>query len=179
YHGKPRNGFQHRHGGDVESVARGGLKGPDAAFAENDFRVAAGGYDLGGLHQFVEARGHSAFQQDGTAAAAERLQQRIVFHAARSDLHDVGVLGDDVDIALAHHFRDDGEAGLFPGFGKELEAFHTEALKRIWGGARFVSASAKHARSGSGNELGGLQDLLLRFDRARPRHDDKAAVSDR
>jgi len=52
-------------------------------------------------------------------------------------------------------------------------------LKRIRGGARLVSSSAKHACSRCGNGFGGFQELPLGFDSARPSHYDKAAAANR
>ena len=54
------------------------------------------------------------FSSTGRPQRAERFQQREVLHVARADLHAVGVFGDQVDVAIAHHFGDDGETGGFP-----------------------------------------------------------------
>ena len=62
---------------------------------------------------------------------AESFEQRVVLHAARAYLHDVGILGDEVDIFFAHHFSDDGEASEFARLAQNLEAFHSQALKRV------------------------------------------------
>ena len=52
HHGQVREAVQHRHRREVERVARGRLKGADAALAEDDVGVAAG-HDVFGAHRAV------------------------------------------------------------------------------------------------------------------------------
>ena len=52
------------------------------------------------------------FSRTGRPHLPSVFQQREVLHVARADLQDVGVLGDQIDVAVAHHFGDDAEAGL-------------------------------------------------------------------
>ena len=66
--------------------------------------------------QFLDGGAEAAFEQNGTAAFAKRFEQREVLHVARADLHDVGIVGHQFDVAIAHHFGDDGEAGGLLGF---------------------------------------------------------------
>src|ERR1035438_9220223 len=65
-----------------------------------------------------------------------------------------------------------------PGFTKKLESFYPETLKRIRRRARLIGSPAKYACSRRGNGFGGLQELPLGFDSARPRHYDKVSAAD-
>jgi hypothetical protein len=61
-------------------------------------------------------------QQDGTFTPIQRLKQRVILHAPRSDLHKVDVLGNQLDIFFAHHFGDDGQTSGFSRLAQKLEA---------------------------------------------------------
>ena len=118
-HGKVRHGLQHRHGSDVQRVARCGFEGANAALAEDDLLIACHRNDLCGTQKFFERRGHATLQQNGPPALSERFEQGVVLHAARAHLHDVGIFRDQFDIFLAHHFGDDRESGRFAGLAAE------------------------------------------------------------
>ena len=114
--------------GDVAGVARGGFEGADAALAENHVGIAVRDDVFGGHEQFFDGGAEAALQQHGPAAFAERFQEHEVLHVARADLHDVGVLRDEIDVAIAHDFGDDAEAGRGFRFLQELQAFFFHAL---------------------------------------------------
>src|SRR5579871_57119 len=59
---------------DVAGVAGGGLKGADAALAEDHVRVAMRHDILRGHEQFLDGGTHAAFEQHRPAAASQRLQ---------------------------------------------------------------------------------------------------------
>ena len=89
-----------------------------------------------------------------------------------------GILGDQVNVFLAHHLGDDCEAGFFSRLAEQLQAFHSEALEGIWRGTRFVRASAQHARARGSHGFGSSQQLLFRLHGARPGHHDEIAATD-
>ena len=164
-------------GGDVASVAGDGFEGADAALAEDDVRVAVRDHVLGRHEKLLDGGAHAALQQHGAAAFAERLEQREVLHVARADLQNVGVLGDQVDVAVAHDFGDDAESGGFAGLVEQLEAFDFEALEIVGRSARFEGSSAKEFRAGAGHDFCRFQNLALAFDRAGTGHDHEFAAA--
>ena len=105
-------------------------------------------------------------------------KQREVLHVTRADLQDVGILGHQVDIAIAHHFRDDSESGFALCLGKQLQAFGFQALKIVRRRSRLERTAAQHLRAGFRDALRRLHDLLFRFDRARSGHHDELVAAD-
>jgi len=99
-------------------------------------------------------------------------------HVARADLHYVGVLRDQVDVAIAHDFGDDTETSRDFCFLQKLEAVFLHALEIVGRSARLECAAAEHFCTGFGDTFGGLHDLLFRFDGARTGHDDEFVASD-
>ena len=164
--------------GNVAGVARGGLEGADAAFAEDDVGIAVSGDVLGGHEQFLDGAAEATLEKNGAAAFAEGFEEHEVLHIARADLHHVGVLGDEVNVAVSHHLGDDGEAGGFLGFLEELETFLFESLKIVGRGARLEGAAAEEFRARFGHRIGGAHDLFLAFDRTRAGNDDKFVAAD-
>src|SRR6266511_1758887 len=55
----------------------------------------------------LDRRRHAALEEDGLAGVADTLQQREILHVAGTDLEDVGVLGDEIDLVGLHDFGDD------------------------------------------------------------------------
>jgi hypothetical protein len=86
----------------------------------------------------------------------------------RADLHDVGVLVDDVGVRGVQQLGDDGQAGLGPRLGQDLQAGDAQALERERRGAGLERAAAQHRRAGGLDRVGDLQRLLAGLDRARP-----------
>ena len=103
-----------------------------------------------------------------------------VLHVARADLQDVGILGHQLDIAVAHHFGDDAEAGGAPGFIQQLEAFQLQALEIVGRSARLERAAAQKLGAVLAPPASAdLQDLLLAFHRAGAGHHDELIAADR
>ena len=86
-----RKFFDDRNGGDVECVARVGLKGADAALAENHVVIAAGQDVFGAEEKFFDRGGQAALEKDGFADFAEGAEEKVVLHIARADLENVDV----------------------------------------------------------------------------------------
>ncbi len=152
--------------GEGEGVAAVGFKGADAAFAEDDVGVALGHDVLGGEHEFFEGGGEAAFEEDGFAGIANGPEEVVVLHVAGSDLEDVGVLTDEVDLVDGHDFGDDGEAGLGAGFGEDFEAFLAHALEGVGGGAGFEGSAAESGGTGGFDGVGASEELVMGFDGA-------------
>ena len=118
--GKMREFVERGDGGDVAGVARFGFEGANAAFAENYVGIAVGDDVFGGHQEFFDGAAEAALEKHGLAAFAERFEQHEVLHVARADLHHVGVLRDEIDVAIAHDFGHDAEAGRGFRFLQEL-----------------------------------------------------------
>ena len=177
-HRQVRQLVQHRYRRDVAGVARGGFEGADAALAQNHVGVAVRHDVLRRHQQFLDRGAHAALQQHRPAAAAQRFQQREILHIARADLHEVGVLGHQLHVAIAHHFGDDAETGALLGLAQQLQPFQFHALEIVRRGARLERAAAQNPRAGRGHALGRLHDLLLALHRARPGHHDELVAAD-
>ena len=95
-HRQVRVELQPRDRAEVEREARGGLERADAALAEHDRLVALLEDVVGRLQQLLDRSTQAALEQDRPAEPARDLEQRVVLHVPRPDLHDVGVLGDDL-----------------------------------------------------------------------------------
>ena len=80
---------------------------------------------------------------------ADLLEQGEVLHVAGADLEDVGVLGDQLDVARVHDLGDDGQArGLARASASSLQPLLPEPLERVRGGARLERAAAQDRRAG-------------------------------
>ena len=110
-HREMRLALEHRNRRDVERVARRRLVGANPALAQHDVVIPVRHDVLGRHQQFFNRRRQAALEQHGSPHATELGEQREVLHVARADLQHVGVLGDQVDLARVHHFRDDRQAG--------------------------------------------------------------------
>ncbi len=100
--------LEHRHRRDIEGIAGGGLEGPDSPFTEDHPAVPLGQNVLGAHQKLLDGGGHPALEQHRFVELAEHLEQGEVLDVARTDLHDVGVAGDQFDIARVDHLGDDG-----------------------------------------------------------------------
>ena len=154
----------------IQGIAGVGLEGSDSAFAEQDIRISVRKDVFCSEQPFFDAFAHSPLEQDRLAAARCLDEKLKVLTVPRSDLQNVGDLGDMLDVALAEHFGDDLESGLLPSEGEEAQAFLPETLKFIRRGARLVGASAEDG--GPGLLYGGRRGkkLLFAFDRAGSGH---------
>src|ERR1700675_2384521 len=99
---------QYRDGGNVTGVASGGLKSADTAFAENYIGIAVRDDVFGGHQEFLDRAAQAALQEHRAPAFTESLEQNKILHVARAYLHHVSVLSNQIDVAITHHFGDDG-----------------------------------------------------------------------
>ena len=87
-----------------------GLKGADAALAEDNVLVALGHDVLGAHHKLFQRVGQAAFEQHGLFLAAHGLEQLKVLHVAGTHLDEVHVL-EQGQVLGVHDLGDDGGAG--------------------------------------------------------------------
>ena len=88
-----------------------------------------------------------ALEQHRLAELAGDLEQRVVLHVARADLHDVGVLGDRVGVRGVEQLGDDRQPGLRARLGEDLQRRGAQALERERRRARLERAAAQHRRA--------------------------------
>ena len=177
-HRQVRELLQHRHRGEVEREAVGGLEGADPALAQQHVRVALLEHVLGRHQQLLERRGQPALDQHRLAGAADLGQQRVVLHVAGADLDDVGDLDHGLEVARVHQLGDDRQAGLRLGLLEQPQALLAEALERVRRGARLVGAAAEQRGAGGRHGAGGGERLVARLDRARPGDEREVLTAD-
>ena len=158
-------------GAEVERVARVGLEGADAALAEQDVGVAVGQDVLGGEEPFLDLHAHAALEQDGLAAAGRLGDEGEILRVARADLQDVGVGGDEFDVALGEDFGDDAEVVFLRRLGEQAQALLGQALEFVGRGAGLVGAAAQEGRALRLDRLGRGHELLFALDRAGAGHE--------
>ena len=160
--------MQHRNSRQIERISGVIVKRADAALAENDIAIAAG-HDIFRAHQqLLERVGKAALEKDRLFDRAHLLQKIIILHVARADLNDVDVLKQR-QVLDVHQLRHDGQSRLLLGDLKQADALAMQPLEVIRGRARLERAPAQQLRARSLDSLRNVYDLLLRFDRARPR----------
>ena len=164
--------------GDVHGVAGEGFEGANAAFAEDDFEVAAGHDVFGRKQHFFNGGGDAALQQDGLVDAAQILQQVEVLHVARADLEDVHVLEHERNLRRIHHFADDDEAVFIGGGAHDLQALFAHALEAIGRAAGLEGTAPEHLATGVRDDGRGALNLILVFDAARSAHGDDFVAAD-
>ena len=135
--------MQHRHGRQVEGVAGVGLKGADAALAEDDLLVAAG-HDVFGAHQqLLDGVGTGrALSRMGLFGLAQLLEQLEVLHVARADLDDVHVL-EQRQVVDVHDLGNDRQTGAALGLQQQLYTLVMQALESVGRSARLERAAAQ------------------------------------
>jgi hypothetical protein len=176
--GKVREFVEYGNSGNVTGVARGGLEGADAAFAEDHFGVAMRGDVFGAHEQLFDAAAQPTLQQNRAATFAERFQEHEVLHIASADLHDVRVVGDEVDVAVTHDFGDDRKARGFFGFLQQFQTFFFQSLKIVWRSARLKGPAAEKFGAGFGHRFRGTHDLLFALHGTRAGNHDKLVAAD-
>src|SRR3990172_32752 len=170
--------LDHRYCVHVEGEAGGRLVGADAALAEDDVGVAVGEDVRGGEQPLLDRRPHAALEEHGLVRLADLVQEGEVLHVAAANLEDVGVAGDEVDVAGVHHLGDDGQAGLGAGFGEDLEALFAVTTEGVGATAGLEGAAAQDMGAGGLHRPRRLHDVLLRVHRTGTRHHHQAAVAD-
>ncbi len=93
------------------------------------------------------------FKQHRFADLAEFAQQVVVLHVARADLQDIGVLSEQRDLRLVHHFADHQQAAPVRRFAHHFQALFAQALKTVGRTARLERAAADHLRAAIGNDI--------------------------
>ena len=169
--------FDDWNGRDVQCVAGSGLKGADAALAQDNLFVAAG-HDVFCAHQqLFDGVGKSALEQDGLVYFAQLLEQLKVLHIACADLNDVHLFKQR-QMVDAHDFGDNGQTGCFFGFQQVIQPFLAQSLEGVWGGARLECAATQQSCAGSLDRIGYRNHLLTTFHRAGTGDDLKMSAAD-
>ncbi len=149
------------------------LEGADAAFAEDHVWVAGGEDVLGGLEVFIDRHRHAALEQHRLSRPGDGLEQREVLHAARSDLHQIGELGDARRVLGRHHLGDDAHAVRVGRGAHPMERGVAVAVEGIRGGARLERAASQEGDAARAQAVRDFPHLALGLDRAGTRHDDR------
>ena len=169
--------MKHDHAGEVEGVAHTGLKGADAALAENDVLVALGHDVLGAHDELLEGVGETALEQDRFFLTAYSLEQFEVLHIAGAHLDEVYVL-EERQMFGVHDLGDDGRAGGTAGQLEQVETLAAHPLKGVGGSAGLERTAAQQGSTGCLDALGAVGDLLLALDAAGAGDDGEAAAAD-
>ena len=154
------------HGVEVKGVARAGLKGADAALAEDHVVIALAHDVFGGHEELIDGSGESALEKHRRAGAADLFEQGEVLRIARADLHHVDLaVAERLNVARVHDLSHDGKACLGPRLAEEVESALAHALVGVGRGAGLVGAAAEH-RGTRRLDAPGDADEVLALNRA-------------
>jgi hypothetical protein len=78
-----------------------------------------------------------------TPAPSQSFQQRKILHVARAHLENVGVLGNQVYIAIAHHLGNDPETGSLLRSLQQLQTVGFHSLEVVGRGSRLECSAAQ------------------------------------
>ncbi len=127
---------------EVQGVAHTGLKGADAALAEDNVLVALGHDVLGAHHELFQRVGQAALEQHRLFLAADGLEQLKVLHIAGTHLDEVYVL-EQGQVLGVHDLGDDGEAGGAAGQLEQVQTLAAHSLEGVGRGAGLERAAAQ------------------------------------
>ena len=168
---------QHDHTGKVQRVAHTGLKGADAALAQDDVLVALSHDVLGAHHELFQRVSKAALEQHRLFLASDSLEQLKILHIAGTYLNQVYVFKQGQVLGV-HDLGHDGRTG---GAARQLEQVQTLAAHTLKGVGRGTGLERTAAQQGSACRLyplGAVGDLLLALNAARPGDDCKVATAD-
>ena len=168
---------QHRHGGQIQGIAGGGLKSADAPLTQDDLLVALAHNVFCAHQQFLQSVGQSTLEEDGLFGFAQFLQQVKVLHIPGAYLNDVHI-GEQIQGGDVHNLGDDGKSCGFLGLQKKFDAFSLHALEGIGGGAGFESAAPEDIGAGLFDCLRHFNDLLFGFHGAGAGNHGKVTAAD-
>ena len=168
---------QHHHTGKVEGVAHAGLKGADAALAEDDVLVALSHDVLGAHHELFQRIGKAALEQHRLLLTADGLEQLKVLHVAGTHLNEVYIL-EQGQVLGVHDLGHDGSTGGAACQLEQVEALAAHPLEGVGRGAGLERAAAQQGSTGGLHALGTVGDLFLALDAAGARNDREIAAAD-
>ena len=168
---------QHHHTGKVEGVAHAGLKGADAALAEDDILVALSHDVLGAHHELFQRIGKAALEQHRLLLTADGLEQLKVLHVAGTHLNEVYIL-EQGQVLGVHDLGHDGSTGGAACQLEQVEALAAHTLKGVRRGAGLECAAAQQGSTRSLHALCAVGDLLLALDAAGACNDRKVSAAD-
>src|SRR5581483_10923915 len=148
-------------------------KSSDTALTQNNIWISVCDYVLGRHQQFLDRTAQAALQHHRPIRFTERLQQREVLHVPRADLQNVRIFGNHFNIAVAHYFSDDADAGFLLRFREQTKTLGLHTLKIVRRGSRLKSAAAQKLRTMAQDETRGFENLRFTFHRTRAGHHDE------
>src|SRR5207248_1294639 len=114
---------------DIERVAGVGLKGANAALAEDHVVVAARHDVFGREQQLFQGRRDAALQQHRLAYLTEFTKQIEILHVARSHLQNVNIRQHERDLRNRHDLADHQQLVLVSALAQQRERLLAETLK--------------------------------------------------
>jgi hypothetical protein len=109
-----------------------------------DYPGIASAHDvLGCSEELLESGAHPALEEHGPRLLSGRLEQSKILHIARSDLKNIGVAGDQLDILWSHNLGHDWQPGLTPGLRQQFQPLSAEPLEAIGGGPGLKCATSQ------------------------------------
>ena len=171
--------FQHRHSGNIQSIAHAVFKGADAALAQHHVGVSGGHDVLGAHHQFLQRGAEAALEQHRNVGASHRLEQLKILHVAGADLDHVHLFPHKQrNVDAVHQLGDNGLSGDRPGFGQQLQPFRPQSLEGVGAGAGLEGAAAQNRGTRLLDPFCHLGDLGLALHAAGTRHHRKMPAAD-
>ena len=159
--------FNQRHSGNIQIVADHLLKRPNAAFTEDDVRVAARQHIFSAHQPLLDRRRKTALEQNRLIDLAQRFEQPEILHVARTNLNHIDV-GKVVDLRFAHDLRDNRQTRFPLRFQQKPESFVLKSLEGIRRCARFKRAAAQAGCAALFHIFGDGNQLLPAFHRTGP-----------
>ena len=92
------------------------------------------------------------------------LRRGEVLHITGTNLQQVGVLSNQIQVFRRENFGHYGQAGFLTGLCQEFEALGFKPLEAVGGGSRFEGPSSKHIGTCLSNQVCSADDLLLTLD---------------
>ena len=159
------------------SVVRG-IESAAPPLAKHHSLIACVEHVLGREEPLVDRRCGSTVDDNRPVRCPNRTEEHEILHVVWTDLDDVDVFGDDIDVVGFEHLRAHRKARLSPGVFEHPQRFTSEASVGIRGRPGEERPGAEYRPAVLGNEPGGGQDLLLTLDRHRPSNDGIGAVAE-
>src|SRR6266566_4963321 len=165
-----RQFIQCRNRRDVASVARHRFERSNSPLTKQYFGIPVRRDVFRGHQQLFHRAAQSALQKHRSSAFSQRLQQHEILHVSRAHLHHIRVFRHQINVAVAHHFRDDRQPRRLLGLLQQFQSFFFHSLKIVRRSSRLERAAAQHFRARFRYALRRLHDLLFRLHRARAGH---------
>ena len=144
-------------GGQRQSESSVTLEGADTPFAKHDVRISLIQNVFGSQQQFVHSGAGAAFEQDRSIGISDCLEESIVLHISGTDLQNIRVFCDEIDVIGRHDFGNNGESCFFASCGEQFQAFFFHPLETVGTGARFECSATQRRGARCPHGFGSLQ----------------------